>query len=44
MKDDFAKDLATFVYVFKISPAEYRALTLRERNALVEVVEEQKNE
>lgn len=40
MKDEFAKEMATFCYVLKISPADYRALTLRERNAFVDVVEE----
>ena len=43
MKDEFAKEMATFCYVLKISPAEYRSLTLRERNAFVEVVEEMNN-
>ena len=32
--------MATFCYVLRMSPAEYRSLTLRERNAFVDVVEE----
>lgn len=36
-RDDRADDLAWFVVVVGISPTEYRALTRRERTAIIEM-------
>ena len=36
MLDDQAYDMAMFCIAFKMSPAEYLQLTLRERNAFIE--------